>query len=376
MEPTTIECAARGTSSAVERPKFEPDGGFHRELKRRVDAHFAGAGVQRTASPRMHRKTTVILGWFVASYLLLVFGASTWWQGGLLSASLAFAIAAIGFNIQHDANHGAFSTRSTTNRVLGFTLDMLGASSYVWRWKHNVFHHTYTNLDGADDDIQIGLLARLAPEQRRLAIHRVQQFYLWILYGFLLVKWQFIDDFKTLARGRISGNDLPRPRGWQTFELIGGKLLFVTWAFAVPLVAHRWWVVLTFYGTTSFLVGIILSVVFQVAHCGESSTFPARVAETDRVPNAWAVHQIETTVDFAQGNRLLTWYLGGLNFQIEHHLFPKICHLHYPTLAPIVEGACGLFGIRYTAHRDLPRALASHWRWLRRMGRAEPNHTG
>ena len=131
---------------------------------------------------------------------------------------------------------------------------------------------------------------------------------------------------------------------------------------------HPWWTVLVFYATTAYLLGLLLAVVFQLAHCVDGAAFPRLAPGTGRVSDAWAVHQVRTSVDFAQSNRWLTWYLGGLNFQIEHHLFPRICHIHYPCLASIVRAVCGEFGVKYATHDRLGEALASHWRWLRRMG--------
>jgi linoleoyl-CoA desaturase len=252
---------------------------------------------------------------------------------------------------------------------MGMTLDLMGASSYVWHWKHNIFHHTYTNISGADDDIALGPFGRLSPAQPRYRIHRLQQFYLWALYGFLLPKWHFVDDFKNIGQARIAENRFPRPRGWKLLELAFGKVLFFGWAFLVPLLFHHWWVVIVFYAATWFAVGVILSVVFQLAHCVEQADFPEPPAGSDHLPDAWAVHQVRTTVDFARRNRVLTWYLGGLNYQIEHHLFPKVCHVHYPRISGIVQAVCAEFGVRYVANDELLKALSSHWRWLRRMGR-------
>ncbi len=187
--------------------------------------------------------------------------------------------------------------------------------------------------------------------------------------GFWVPKWHFVDDFKNVMQARIARNRVPRPRGWRLLEMTGGKALFFSLALVVPALFHRWWVVLLFYAITAFVVGLTLSVVFQLAHCVEEADFPQLLPGTDQVPSAWAVHQVQTTVDFAPRNRLLTWYLGGLNFQIEHHLFPKICHVHYPRLSLIVQGVCAEFGVRYAAHDRLLGAVCSHWRWLRRMGR-------
>jgi linoleoyl-CoA desaturase len=360
----------RGSTGAraPQKPKFPGDTGFYKELRRRVDQYFETTGLRRRDSPPMYFKTAVILLWFGASYAALVFAATTWWQAVPLAASLALAIAGIGFAVQHDANHGAYSSKESVNRLLGITLDLLGASSYVWKWKHNIFHHTYTNLSGADEDINIGFFARLSPVQPRRRIHRLQQFYVWLLYGFLLAKWQFVDDFKNVAQARVAENRFPRPRRWALVELIAGKLAFLGWAFLVPVLFHPWWVVLLFYGATSFFVAVILSVVFQVAHCGADASFPT-LSESGDVPTSWAIHEVESTVDFARRSRLLTWYLGGLNYQIEHHLFPRISHVNYPRLAPIVEATCRDFRVKYTVHDRLFPAVSSHWHWLQQMGR-------
>jgi linoleoyl-CoA desaturase len=350
--------------------KFAGDSGFHTELKARVQDYFRVSGRSPRGGLRMYLKSAVILLWLMSSYALLVFWAGAFWQAALLSASLAFAVAGAGFAVQHDANHGAYSTSRFVNRLMGFTLDMLGGSSYVWHWKHNLLHHSYPNMIGADEDINLQPFARLAPGQPRHRVHRVQQFYMWVLYGMLLLKWHLLDDFLNVAQGRISRNRIPRPRGWKALEVFGGKALFFGWALVLPMFFHRIWVVLAFYGATAFLVGVILAVVFQLAHCVEESAFPLIPAGSDHVEQGWAEHQVHTTADFARRNRLLTWYLGGLNFQVEHHLFPKICHVHYPQMSRIVEQVCAEHSVRYAAHDGIMGAIGSHWRWLSRMGRA------
>jgi linoleoyl-CoA desaturase len=347
---------------------FSRDAGFHDEVKRRVHACFRDAGLSERDSPRMYLKTATLLLWFGASYVLLVFVATSFWQAGLLSLSLALAMAGIGFSIQHDANHGAYSNRPAVNGVMSMALDMLGASSYLWRIKHNISHHTYTNLDGADDDIDFVPFARLAPAQPHYRLHRFQQFYLWTLYWFLFPKWTFVDDFKNLVQAKISGHPFPRPRGRALAALICGKVAFVGWALVIPLVFHPWWVVLPFYAATSLVLGTTLAVVFMLAHCVEEADFLEPASGTNRVARSWAVNQVQSTVDFAPRNRLLAWYMGGLNFQIEHHLFPRISHVHYPRIAAIVKQTCAESGIRYSCHASFAAALASHWRWLRRMG--------
>jgi linoleoyl-CoA desaturase len=257
--------------------------------------------------------------------------------------------------------------------MMALTLDLMGGSSYLWDWKHNTLHHTFPNIDGHDDDINVGFLARLSPHQRQYWFHRLQGIYLWVLYGFLAIKWHFFDDFYQISTARIGGHRIPRPRGKDLAIFIGGKVVFFSMAFGIPMLLHPWWAVLGVYAIAAFVSGVVLSVVFQLAHCVGEAEFPAPVMSangTEQMQTEWAVHQVQTTVDFARGNRVLSWFLGGLNFQIEHHLLSRICHVHYAALSKVVEEACREFGIRYASHRTFWSALSSHFRWLVQMGRA------
>ncbi len=320
----------------------------------------------------MFAKTGLILAWFAASYLLMVFVATELWQGLLLSVSLGLAMAGIGFSIQHDANHGGFSESNRTNRLFALTLDLLGGSSHYWTLKHNVVHHTYPNLAGLDDDIDLGPLARLAPLQRRRGWHRHQALYIWALYAMLAFKWHFFDDFRALVTGRIGVHRVPRLRTGSLVTIIAGKIVFFSWALALPLMLHPVGTVVLFFAITSMTLGFTLAVVFQLAHCVEEAGFPSAWRASGKLEVDWATHQMDSTVDFARNSRWLTWYVGGLNLQIEHHLFPRVCHVHYPRIARIVEKTCGEFGIRYRTNATLSGALRSHWRWLDRMGDVLP----
>jgi linoleoyl-CoA desaturase len=354
------------------RVKFGRGQGFYPVLKERVDAYFRRTGFSRRDRPAMYLKVVLLLAWFLGSYLALVFKADAWWQALLLAMSLGLAMAGLGFNCCHDAAHGAFSNLNLINRALTRAFDLLGMSSYVWHWEHNIFHHSYPNIAGADQNIDIGSFARLSPHQPHRWIHRYQHLYLWLLYGFIHLKWQLFYDYKCLVSGRIGTNDFPRPCGWQLLALLAGKALFYGWAIALPTFFHPLWVTGLFFLVASVTCGIALSYVFQLAHCTESADFLTAADESPYCGREWAVHQVQTTVDFARQSRLWSWYLGGLNFQIEHHLFPQIAHEHYPALAEIVEATCDDFGIRYWAHPSLSSAFASHQRWLYRMGRREP----
>ncbi|OAI39258.1 linoleoyl-CoA desaturase [Planctomycetaceae bacterium SCGC AG-212-D15] len=351
--------------------KFKSDNEVQRELRGRVDRYFESTGLDRRDCPRMYLKTAVVLGWTAAFYILLVFFTSHWWLAVPLAIGLGLALAGVGFNVQHDGGHGAYSKRAWVNRLMARSLDLLGGSSYIWARKHNSIHHSYANVTGHDGDIDLGIVGRLSPHQSRLTFHRYQHFYLWVLYGLLPIKWQLYDDFHDVIVGRVAGHPLTRPRGWDLVTFIGGKLIFFLLAFAIPLWLHPVWVVVLVYLVVSFVQGLTLSIVFQLAHCVEEAAFPLPLEGTNRMEQAWAVHQLATAVDYGRGNRLLSWFVGGLNFQIEHHLFPDICHIHYAALSQVVEELCVELGLPYAAHETITSAVVSHYRWLRRLGVAD-----
>jgi len=355
-------------TSAAHRVRFTHDGPFHHELKQKVDAYFERTGQQRRDLPRMYLKTLVIIAWFGVSWALLVFAASSWWLALPLAVSLGLAVSAIGMSVMHDANHGAYSSSTTVNRLVGWTLDAMGASSFIWKQKHNVVHHTFTNVDGVDDDLDMGALGRLTRDQPLRPVHRFQHAYMWVLYGFLLPKWVFFDDFSNLASGRVGHQKLPRLGRGELVALLAGKVTFVAWALLIPAIWHPLWVVALLALVMCFTTGVTLAVTFQLAHCVEEADFQHPAGDT-RLGD-WAVHQLATTVDFARDSRALTWFMGGLNFQVVHHLFPRICHLHYPALSHIVDEVAAAHGLRYRTHRTLSTAIRSHYRMLRTMGAA------
>ena len=297
--------------------------------------------------------------------MLLVFVADNVWQAVPLAVSLALAIAGIGFNVQHDGSHGSYSTNPGVNRLMARALDLLGGSSFVWQRKHNVLHHTWPNVEGVDDDIDTGSLARLSPGQPRRAYHRFQHLYMWPLYCFLAVKWQLLDDFATVDPGQHERPALPAAARHGAPRLSRAAS---SCSSASPSGCRccciRCGPCSGVYLLVSAVAGLTLSVVFQLAHCVPE-------AETGPELGTWAARQVQSSVDFARDSRLLNWYVGGLNLQIEHHLFPQISHPHYPALAPIVEATCREFGVRYTSHPTFGAAVAAHFRQLRELGRRD-----
>ena len=353
---------------------FQGGGPLYAELKARVRALLEEPGRARRGQLRMYLKSAFMLAWLAASWVGLVFVAETWWQGALLVLSLGLALAGVAFNVTHDANHGSYSPHRRLNRAMSWSMDLIGASSYIWRIKHNTAHHTFTNISGADSDIDSMPFARLAPDQPWRPIHRFQHLYMWLLYGLFAIKWHTVGDVGYLREGRIGDVPVRWPRGAELAGFWIFKAVFVAWAIVVPLLFHPAWEVLVAFLATSFVLAVTLAVTFQLAHCLEEAEFSSVEGMAGAGPTEWVRHQIDTTVNFAPGNRLLGWYLGGLNFQVEHHLFSRVCHTHYPAMAEVVREVCEAHGVRHRSHPGLRSALASHARWLREMG-TEPART-
>lgn len=346
---------------------FEGRTTFHETLLKEVRAYFARKRIGRKGDRRVHIKLAILLMWWITSYWLLVFRAHNLGIALLLTLPLSLSIAGLAFNVCHDAMHNSFFSSWIANYLLSTISDILGTSSYLWRWKHNVFHHGYTNMIGIDTDVNPNVFRGLSEDLPLVGVAKLQHVYLWFCYGLVVLKWQLFGDFRGLFVGRIGDHVVRRPKNVELAVFVAGKVLFVLWVFGIPLLYHSFRIVSLFYLLTAFELGLVFSIVFQLAHCVEGTTFVLSKRPGtggSESGSDWAVHQIEATADFSQ-NSMLTWYLGGLNYQIEHHLFPNICHIHYPALAPLIKKCCAQYGIRYKAHRTLIQALASHFRFLR-----------
>ena len=357
-----------GTAASEQKLSFDNGGDFIRDVRREVEDRLADGRLHARGRRQLRVKTAVSFALCAACWSTLIFA-----QAGIALRVVCFlgliaGTALVAFCVMHDANHGAYFRSRRLNHLLGWTADVaLGISSYAWRVKHNVAHHTYTNVDGYDADITQMPLARLMPMQPRRPWFRVQHLYIWLLYSLMVLRWQTAGDIAAFRRGAIGHSRLRLPRGWDLVGITCGKALFVGWAVVAPLFVYPWWQVAVGYTVFTMVMGVITATTFQLAHCVVEADFvaPEDLLARKRV---WAVHEVETTVDFCQRNRFLTWVLGGLNFQIEHHLFPRIAHTHYPWIAEIVRRNCARHGVRYTSQPTLRAALRSHQQHIRALG--------
>jgi linoleoyl-CoA desaturase len=348
---------------------FTQQGKFRKTVNERVNAYLRENNLPARDVPAMRLKTAIALAWWLSAYLLLLLGHFPPLVNITLCLVWAMAIAAVGFNVMHDASHDGFSANPRINRLVCLSGEMLGMSKFRWRTKHNVWHHTYTNIAGFDDDVESYGLMRLTPRAPWKPLYKIQAWYSPLVYS--LIGFDFImRDFMMVFIGKSDANHVyPKMNAADKVTFWGGKLFFFVTMLLLPLLVFPWWQVLIGFMIVMLITGIILAVFFQLAHINTDAAFPEPVGDPPHIDNEWAVHQVEATVDFAPGNRLLSWYAGGLNFQIEHHLFPHLCHLNYPRIAPIVRATCEEFGIRYKCYPTWRGAIASHWRELVLLGR-------
>ena len=348
---------------------FSKQLGFRRVLNQRVEQYFKDNRLRTRDVPQMYVKSIVVALWYLATFLLIILGGLPWYVNFGLYVMYAFSIAGIGFNIMHDANHGGYSSNPKVNKVLSLTMELLGSSSMQWRHKHNVLHHTYTNVAGMDEDLETQGLLRLSPHDEWKPMFRWQHVYMPFVY--MLTGFGFINrDFRVYFTGRSSEwHEYPKMSRTDKVVFWLGKLVFLMMNLLIPLLFIPWWQAVAGFFITTFTVGLILAAIFQLAHVMDVAAFPEPTGEPLKIENEWAIHEVETTVNYSPANKLLNWYAGGLNFQIEHHLFPQMSHIHYPRVAHIVQQTCTEFGIKYQVCTTYWQALNSHINALRELGR-------
>ncbi len=345
--------------------------GFHKEVKNRVNQYFEENGISKHADWRMVLKTIIILAWLGTAYVLLLFSASSLILAIISAVAVAQGFVLVGFNVMHDGAHGSYSKNKRLNWLMGFTLDLIGGSNMFWRHKHNILHHTYTNINELDDDIQVFGLMRFSPEQPWRPWHRWQHWYAFPAYSLMTLLWVTSGDFQKFFTRRIGDYQLPKPRVGEAFLFFLTKIFYFGYMLVLPMFFHPVLHVLALFLIVHMVLGLTMATVFQLAHVVEDNAFPKPDPVTGEVDNEWAIHEVETTANFSPNSKMMAWYCGGLNFQIEHHLFPRICHIHYPAISKIVEETCREFQVKYVSYPTLRQALAAHTRFLKMLGRPE-----
>ena len=343
---------------------------FFATVRKRVDAYFKGNNISKHANAEMYFKTFFFFGGVIFFYSLIMFGNFSPMAMLGLAIVLGMFQAFVGFNVSHDAIHGAYSSKSWVNYIIGLTFNILGANDYVWRITHNLVHHTYTNIPGHDEDIDVAPgLVRLSPEEELKPHMRYQHIYAFLLYGLASISWVLRKDYKKFFQDKVGQTKVERKPS-DYFNLFFFKIVNYTLFIVLPLMYLdvTWWQWLIGFVLMHLGFGLTLGLVFQLAHVVEGTDFPEPNMEGN-IEEVWAIHQMQTTANFARSSWLANFVCGGLNMQIEHHLFPKICHTHYRKISEIVKETALEFNVPYIENETFWGATKSHYRMLKKFGK-------
>ncbi len=344
---------------------------FYKVLRQRVNEYFKENNISRYANVNMVMKTFFMFALYVVPFILLLTVAVNPWFITAMWILMGFGMAGLGLSVMHDANHGAYSRNERVNKLVGYVLFILGGSDVNWRIQHNVLHHTYTNVTGMDEDINPGVVMRFSPHEKRRKFHKFQHFYAWFLYGLMTFMWFTTKDYKQAIRYEKMGLTMTQKTTFKKhfITLIISKLFYAFILIGLPLIFSpaSWWFTLIGFFIMQFVAGLTLACIFQPAHVVPTSDYPVP-DESGNINADWAVNQLYNTTNFAPKAKLFSWYVGGLNYQVEHHLFPNICHVHYSKIAKIVKETAHEYNLPYHSYKTFYRALAEHTKMLYNLG--------
>jgi linoleoyl-CoA desaturase len=345
---------------------------FHKVLRKRVGDYFKTKNISRHANAAMVFKTIAMLAFYLTPLCFLLTIEMSTWMVLLMWTIMGFGMAGVGLSVMHDANHGAYSKNEKVNKIIGSVIMILGGNDVNWKIQHNVLHHTYTNVTGLDEDISPPeALLRFSPNKKRNGLHRFQHIYAWFFYGLMTMFWFISKDYKQAMQfnkmGLVESQSISYRNHWIT--IIVGKIIFAFIFIVLPiwLCDAPWYISILGITIMLFISGLTLGAIFQPAHVVPTSNYPVP-DDSGNIDADWAVSQLYNTANFAPKARLFSWYVGGLNFQVEHHLFPNICHVHYRKLANIVKQTAEEFNLPYHSYKTFGRALLEHSKMLYKLG--------
>lgn len=340
---------------------------FMTALNEKVNAYFNDKDIKKTGNWSLYSKTLIIAVAHVLLFILMVTFQPNFWINFMAAVGLGITSALIGFNIMHDGSHGGYSTNKLLNLFMAYSANLVGVEAHFWRTKHNVLHHTYTNVTGIDADIEKHPLFRFCELQEWKPFHRYQFIYWIVLYPFATIEWIYHGDFKKYFSGFIiDGFQYPKMSTNQHIIFWITKIMNPILFIALPIYTLGIWHGLICFFSMHFVLSYVLNIVFQLAHVVTGTGFAQQ--SDGKIEKEWAIHQVETTADFATQSKVLTWLLGGLNFQVEHHLYPKISHVHYPIINQFVKETCAQFNVRYIENKTFLGAFWSHIMYLKKLG--------
>jgi linoleoyl-CoA desaturase len=345
---------------------------FYSILRERVNSYFQESQLSQYGGHRQILKTICLLSLLFIPYGLILSGHFSLLVMLGLSAIMGLAIAGLGMAVMHDANHGSYSSHPIISKITGFLVYsiIIGGNPITWKIQHNILHHRYTNIYGKDEDLDPYGTMRFTPNANHKFFYRFQHLYAMALYGLLTLIWVLHKEFFQLRRYRKMGlikSDANLNK--QTAILVLSKCFYFSYLMLLPLCILNItiWEWLLAFLVFHFISGLAISIIFQLAHVGNKVEFP-NLNHSGNIDNEWAIHQIQTTANFAPNSRVLFWFIGGLNFQIEHHLFPNINHIHYKKIAKIVQRTAAEFGLPYNSYNTFFTAIKAHFQFMKDLG--------
>lgn len=347
-----------------------PQGAFSQVLKERVQDYFKSSNIRPTGDARLFTKSMILILTGIITYTGWLFLDLPLWASVLCALLMGVNHALIGFNIMHDGAHGSYSANRRINALMAYSLNVVGGNAFYWNIKHNIAHHSFPNVEGHDEDIDIWPFIRSNKHQRRLWFHRYQHLYGMFLYCLTYLQWVFWADARKYIEGSVGSVQIQGFTARQHVIFWATKVAYIAVFIGVPVYMLGWTVGLLTYAASAFMTGFVIAVTFQLAHVNEKANFVVPHPETNALDDEFSVHQFATTANFATRSKLAAWVFGGLNFQVEHHVFPKISHVHYPSIKPIVEQTCREFNVPYLEYPTVMQAIVSHLRYLRLVGSA------
>ncbi len=353
--------------------KKDPE--FITELRKRVNLYFQEKGISRYGNGKMVLKSIVMLALFFVPFALVMF--SGWTNGWLVFSMwllMGIGMAGIGMSVMHDANHGSFFKNQKINDFIGHVIFFIGGSSLTWKIQHNHLHHAFTNIQDADQDLEAIKILRFSPHQKLSKIHRLQFIYAWFFYGLMTIGRFFLTDYQQMFRFKKMGLTASQKRSFAGLfsNLVITKILYAVIVLFIPMMLSEvaWWQTLLFFFGMHYISGFIFGIIFQPAHIMPDSKFPVPNDE-GKIENNWGIHQLLTTTNFSPKSRIFTWFVGGLNYQIEHHLFPGISHVHYKKISKLVKKTALEYGLPYNSQPNFMHALWNHGKMLYNLGKAD-----
>lgn len=355
----------------MEKVKFKStpeENAFFEDARTSVAHYFKDNKISSLGNSEFLVKTIFwLLVWGSTWYGVIIFKNNFWLAFGI-GLVFIFTHVMIAFNMMHDANHDAVFKSKKANLYFSYLIELIGCNRKLWTISHNKEHHTFLNVYKQDSNIEGYKILRLTPEEPLLGYHRLQWLYAIFIYALVTLNYATVKDIKMLFR--YAKEDKLQITFGYLMEFIFFKILYYTYVFIIPIFVFgvSFKLVFSYWLIGHFMIGIFLALIFVTGHLTETVFYPKVV--DGAVHTNWAVNVVKTTGDYSASSKL-EWLVGGINIHVAHHLFPRINHVHYKKLAPIIRASAIKHGLVYREIPSFWTAMRSHFVLLKALGRPD-----